>query len=193
MASEVGTICWHMPKSRKESQSLYQQPLKLEWGTPPWATDYEVVDRAILSQLAEERFVRQVQEEVLVRSPADAANYLLRHVFHPFDRFEQEELWTLLLNTRSRITHEVMVYRGTVNAVHLRPAEVFREAVRKNAVMVVIGHCHPSGDPTPSPEDVQATRQLVLAGISLGIEVLDHVVVGKQKWVSLNERGLGFG
>lgn len=182
-----------MPKSRKESQSLYQQPLKLEWGAPPWATDYEMVDRAILSQLAEERFVRQVQEEVLVRSPADAANHLLRHVFHPFDRFEQEELWTLLINTRSRITHEVMVYRGTVNAVHLRPAEVFREAVRKNAVMVVIGHCHPSGDPTPSPEDVQATRQLVLAGISLGIEVLDHVVIGKQKWVSLNERGLGFG
>ena len=67
MASEIGTICWHMPKSRRESQSLYQQPIKLEWGTPPWATDYEVVDRAILSQLAEERFVRQVQEEVLVR------------------------------------------------------------------------------------------------------------------------------
>ena len=182
-----------MPRSRKDSQSAFQMPLRLEWGASSVATGHGAVDRAILSQLASERYVRQVKEEVLVRSPADAANHLLQHVFQPFDAFEQEELWTLLLNTRNRITHEVMVYRGTVNAVHIRSAEIFKEAVRNNAVAMVVAHCHPSGDPMPSPEDVQATRLLVQAGKNLDIDILDHVVVGRGRWVSMKERGLGFG
>ena len=182
-----------MSRSRKDSQSAFQMPLRLEWGASPVASGHEAVDRAILSQLAGERYVRQVKEEVLVRSPADAANHLLQHVFQPFDTFEQEELWTLLLNTRNRITHEVMVYRGTVNAVQVRPAEIFKEAVRNNAVLMVVAHCHPSGDPTPSPDDVQATRILVQAGKNLDIELLDHVVIGRGRWVSMKERGLGFG
>lgn len=100
---------------------------------------------------------------------------------------------TLLLNTRNRMTHELMVYRSTVNAVQIRPAEIFKEAVRNNAVAIVVAHCHPSGDPTPSPEDVQATRILVQAGKNLDIDILDHVVVGRDRWVSMKERGLGFG
>jgi len=71
-------------------------------------------------------------------------------------------------------------------------AEVFREPVRRNAPAVVVVHNHPSGDPTPSPEDVRITRHLVDGGRTLDIEVLDHVIIGRARWVSLRERGLGF-
>ncbi len=138
------------------------------------------------------RFVRVVREEILVRSPFDAAQHLIDHVFTPFDAFDQEELWVLLLNTKNRITHEAMIYRGTVNSVQLRPAELFKEAVRVNAPALVLSHIHPSGQPDPSPEDVRVTADAVLAGRLLGIELLDHIIVGNGVWLSLRERGLGF-
>jgi DNA repair protein RadC len=71
-------------------------------------------------------------------------------------------------------------------------AELFREAIRQNAAAVIVAHNHPSGDPTPSNEDVAVTRQIVDAGRLLDIEVLDHLVIGQQRYVSLKERGLGF-
>ena len=138
------------------------------------------------------RFVRVVKEEVVVRSPADAAQYLLRHVYVPFDAFDQEELHVLLLNTKNRITHESMVYRGTVNSVFIRPAELFKEAVRVNAPGILLAHNHPSGSADPSPEDQRTTAAAVQAGEVLGISVLDHLVIGRGSWFSLREKGLGF-
>ncbi|MDX1520385.1 MAG: JAB domain-containing protein, partial [Anaerolineae bacterium] len=84
------------------------------------------------------------------------------------------------------------VYVGNVNSSIIRVAEVFRDAVRHNATALILAHNHPSGDPTPSPEDVNVTRSVVAAGNLLGIEVLDHLVIGHQRFVSLKERGLGF-
>jgi len=139
------------------------------------------------------RFVRQLREEIVIRSPVEAANHLLTHVFAPFEVFDQEELWLLLLNTKHRITHEAMVYRGTVNSVYIRPAELFKEAVRVNAPALLLSHCHPSGDPSPSPEDVRVTEEAVQVGKLLGIEVLDHILIGRGVWLSLREQKLGFG
>ena len=133
----------------------------------------------------------QVREEIFARTAADIASFLTTHIFTPFDHFKQEELWLLLLNTRSRITHAIMLYRGTVNMVNVRVAEMFREAVQHNATAIVVAHCHPSGDPTPSPEDVVMTRKIAEAGSLLNVDVLDHIVIGKQRWVSLRERKLG--
>jgi DNA repair protein RadC len=79
-----------------------------------------------------------------------------------------------------------------VNSSIIRVAELFREAVRENATAMIVAHNHPSGDPTPSPEDVQVTRSIVEAGSLLGVEVLDHLVIGHQRYVSLKELGLGF-
>lgn len=138
------------------------------------------------------RFLRTVREEIVVRAPADAANYLLQHVFAPFDAFEQEELWVLMLNTKNRVTHDSLVYRGQIDTVVVRIAEIFRPAVRVNARSIIVSHCHPSGDPTPSPEDVRITQDITQAGQMLGVELLDHLVVGLNRWVSLKERGLGF-
>jgi DNA repair protein RadC len=97
----------------------------------------------------------------------------------------------LLLNTKNRITHEALVYRGTVNSIYIRPAELFKEAVRVNAPALLLSHVHPSGDPTPSPEDVRVTELSVQAGKLLGIDVLDHLIIGNDVWFSLKESGFG--
>lgn len=139
------------------------------------------------------RFVRPLHEAITVRSPTEAAQHLLTRVFTPFAAFEQEELWTLLLNTKHRITHEAMIYRGTLNSLNVRLADVFKPALRYNAAYLILAHNHPSsGDPTPSPEDVQVTTEVVTIGQKLGLEVLDHLVIGQDCWISLKERGLGF-
>lgn len=93
------------------------------------------------------RFVREASEPYQVTSPTEAADYLTRHIYTPFADFDQEEMWVLLLNTKNLITHEVMVYRGTVNTAYVRTAELFKEAVRVNAPSIILSHCHPSGAP----------------------------------------------
>lgn len=138
------------------------------------------------------RFVREAKESVQIITPTIAGQYLLERVFTPFEQFDQEETWVLLLNTKHWITHDVMIYRGTVNSAIIRAAEIFKPAVRVNAQVIIMAHNHPSGDPTPSPEDVAVTRQLEQVGRHLEIQLLDHFVVGKDCWVSLKDKGLGF-
>ncbi len=123
-----------------------------------------------------------------ITSPVDVANLLMLEM----GGLEQEHLRTLLLDTKNRVMASPTVYIGNVNSSIIRVAEVFREAVRANATALIVAHNHPSGDPTPSPEDVQVTRSIVQAGSLLGVEVLDHLVIGHQRFVSLRERGLGF-
>ena len=86
----------------------------------------------------------------------------------------------------------IEVYQGSVNSSQVRVGEIFQPAVRRLASAIVVCHNHPSGDPTPSPDDVAVTRAIVQAGKLLDIELLDHLVIGQGKWVSLKERGLGF-
>ena len=80
----------------------------------------------------------------------------------------------------------------TIDATTVHPREVFREAIAERAAAIILVHNHPSGDPTPSPDDVAVTRAIVQAGKLLDVEVLDHLVIGQGRWVSLKERGLGF-
>jgi DNA repair protein RadC len=123
-----------------------------------------------------------------VRSPADLANLLMPEMAF----LEQEHLRVVLLNTKNQVLSAPEVYVGSLNTSVVRVAELFREAIRQNAAAVIVVHNHPSGDPTPSNEDVQVTRQIVEAGQLLDIDVLDHLVIGHQRYVSLKERGLGF-
>ena len=102
----------------------------------------------------------------------------------------QEQLRVLLLNTRNQVMAQRVVYQGNVNSSVVRPAEVLRAAVIENAPSIIVSHNHPSGDPTPSPEDVSITRDLAASAKLLGIDLLDHVVIGGSKFVSLKERKL---
>ncbi|UCH60481.1 MAG: DNA repair protein RadC [Anaerolineales bacterium] len=127
-------------------------------------------------------------EQPSIHSPGDAAAILQ----HPMSALEQEELWILLLDTRNRVMRTESVYRGSLNSSQVRVGELFKSAVRRNAAAVIVAHNHPSGDPTPSPDDIAVTRAIVQGGKLLDIEVLDHLVIGRGSYVSLKERGLGF-
>jgi DNA repair protein RadC len=105
---------------------------------------------------------------------------------------EQEHLRVALLNTRNRVIDIAEVCTGSLNMAAVRAADIFREAVRQNAAALILVHNHPSGDPTPSAEDVRLTAEARSAGELLDLEVLDHLVIGRGAFVSLRERGLGF-
>jgi DNA repair protein RadC len=128
------------------------------------------------------------EDRLVVRSPSDVAQLLMAEMAH----LEQENFRVLYLDTRNRLLGSETVYVGTLNASHIRVAEVFRDAVKRNCAAVIVAHNHPSGDPSPSPEDVEVTRQLIAGGNLLSIELLDHLIIGQQRFVSLRERGLGF-
>ena len=136
------------------------------------------------------RFISLAPEDrAVINSPQDVAN-LLQAEMAPL---EQEHLKVLLLNTKNQVLSVQEIYVGNVNSSVARPAEIFRPAVRDNAPSIIVVHNHPSGDPTPSPEDVNITRDLVAAGKLLSIDLLDHIVIGSGgRHVSLNERRLGF-
>ena len=127
-------------------------------------------------------------ERPVINSPGDAAAM----VQYEMSLLEQEYLKVILVDTRNRVLDIVEVYHGSVNSSQVRVAEVFRPASQRIAPAIIVAHNHPSGDPTPSPDDVAVTRAIVTAGKLLDIDVLDHLVIGGSRWVSLKERGLGF-
>jgi DNA repair protein RadC len=128
-------------------------------------------------------------ERPVVHSPADCYE-----VLNPFLAYlDHEELWVINLDTRNRIMNLVKLYQGSVNSSQVRISEVFRQAIMDNSPAILIAHNHPSGDPAPSPDDIAVTRSIFQAGKLLDIDVLDHLVVGRGRYVSLKERGLGFG
>ncbi len=127
-------------------------------------------------------------ERPQVGSPEDVANLLQIEMA----ALEQEQLRVVLLDTKHRIQGSRTVYQGSVNQAQVRVAEVFRDAVRQQATAIVAVHNHPSGDPTPSAADVSLTVELVRAGELLDIELLDHLIIGQGRWLSLKRLGLGF-
>ena len=142
----------------------------------------------LLSELAARYGVASAppRDDRTVGGPADVAAYLMPEM----GRLEQEQLRVVLLDTKNRVLRVVLVYQGTSNCTHVRLAECFREAVRAGACAIVVVHNHPSGDTTPSPEDVRLTAEAARAGELLGVEVLDHVIVGAEGFTSLRAAGL---
>ena len=129
-----------------------------------------------------------LEDHLAIRSPTDAAQMLMAEM----GDLDQEHFKELLLDTRNRVLASVTLYVGSLNAAIIRVGEVFREPVRRQSAAIIVAHNHPSGDPSPSPEDVAVTESIVEAGKLLSIELLDHLVIGRQRFVSLRERGLGF-
>lgn len=127
-------------------------------------------------------------ERYQVTSPADAAARLMVEMHG----LAQEELRVMLLDTRHRLLRIVRVYTGNVNTSLIRISEVFREPIRDNAPAIIVAHNHPTGDVTPSSDDILVTQELVRAGELLDIKVLDHLIIGQYNYLSMKERGLGF-
>src|SRR5690606_20356982 len=129
---------------------------------------------------------RAASEEAEPGSPIRGPEDVFRRIGPRLRDLPQEEFHAVLLNTRHRVLREVLVTRGILDASLIHPREVFRPAVAEGAAGVILVHNHPSGDPTPSPEDRAVTRQLARAGRAVGIPVIDHVVVGRGRWASLS-------
>jgi DNA repair protein RadC len=128
------------------------------------------------------------EERPRINSPADAAAL----VQYEMCLLEKEHLRVLLLDRRNQVLEIPEVYQGSVNSSQVRVAEILRPAIQRMASAIIVVHNHPSGDPTPSPDDVAVTRAIVQAGKLMDVECLDHLVIGQGRWVSLKERGLGF-
>ena len=165
-----------------------------KWHKPPkYQLAFDYGYRPVEAEVADGlRFTYEVKEAVKVLSPVDAGRYLLTRVFTPFEVFEQEEVWVLLLNNRQWITHQSMIYRGTINMVNMRIGEIFKPALRYNASSIVVSHCHPSGEIEPSQEDLAVTQAMRAAGKLLDVPLLDHLIIGRDCWLSLKTQGLGF-
>jgi DNA repair protein RadC len=121
------------------------------------------------------------KEKFVISSPQDVAD----QVQYQMARLEQEELWVILLDSRNQYLRIDELYRGSLNASNVRPAEIFRSGIRQNAASLIVVHNHPSGDPSPSAEDVHLTKILIDAGKMLGMPILDHVVVGEKGFISI--------
>lgn len=124
-------------------------------------------------------------DRYVIRSPEDGANYMMNDM-----RFlHQENFVCLYLNTKNQVIHRQTIFVGSLNASIVHPREVFKEAFRRSAASIICLHNHPSGDPTPSREDIEVTKRLVECGKMIGIEVLDHLIIGDNKYISMKEKG----
>ncbi|MBJ6361832.1 DNA repair protein RadC [Paenibacillus sp. GCM10012307] len=126
------------------------------------------------------------QNQQTIRSPKDAFDLL-----EPDFRHSTKEHFTcLFLNTKNRLIFKEVISIGSLNSAIVHPREVFRAAIKRCSASLICSHNHPSGDSTPSPEDIELTKRLVSAGEIVGIEVLDHIIIGESSFVSLKEQGL---
>lgn len=129
------------------------------------------------------------EDRFQIRAPADAAQLMLIEMSH----LDQEHLRVICLDTKNRVQKIQTLYVGSLNSSLLRVGEVYKEAIRLNSAAIILVHNHPSGDPTPSADDIQVTRDVYAAGKLLDIDLLDHLIIGQGQWISMRERCLGFG
>lgn len=128
------------------------------------------------------------QERPLIEKPSDAVQVVQPYLLNN----QQEQLLTVLLDTHNRLIDVERIYVGSLNTTAVRTAEVFRGAIVRACASIIVVHNHPSGNSSPSTDDVKFTSDLVQAGQLLDIIVLDHLILGEAEWTSMRERGLGF-
>lgn len=136
-------------------------------------------------ELGRRAHLAQPDERAAIRSATDAANLML-----DMSHLAQEQVRVMLLDNQQRVVATSTVYIGTVNLSIIRPSEIFREAILRNSPTIILFHNHPSGNPLPSPEDVEMTRILAQAGALLDIELADHIIIAGHDWRSLRLMGL---
>jgi DNA repair protein RadC len=184
---DVLSLAQYLLRSHGGLLGLSRAPL-VELASTKGIADAKAVTILAALELGRRLMLTEARDALQVRSPQDVASLLQIEM----GLLQQEHLKVVLLDTKNHVQGIREIYKGSVNTSQIRVAEVFRDAVRENCPAVVVAHNHPSGDPTPSPEDVRVTRELVAAGRLLDIEVLDHLVIGRNRYVSLRQKKLGF-
>lgn len=146
----------------------------------------KAIQLACLSELAKRMARARLSERTIFSSPEAIAGYFMEEMRHK----EQEELYELMMDGKNRLLHYTPLFKGTVNASLVSPREIFIEAMKHRAVTIALLHNHPSGDPSPSREDILITRRIRDTGELVGIPLLDHVIIGDTNYVSMKERGI---
>lgn len=134
-------------------------------------------------ELAKRMHSNTVLDKIEINEPQDVANYLMEKLRY----LKQEHFVALLLNTKNQIIHEQSIFIGSLNMSIVHPRDLLREAVKHSAASIVIAHNHPSGDPTPSLEDIKTTKRLLYCCDLMGIDLLDHIIIGDGEFISLFE------
>lgn len=129
---------------------------------------------------------KEIDSRYTIRSPEDAATFLMPEM----EPLTQEHFVALFLNTKNQIIHKQTIFIGSLNASIVHPRELYREAIKRSAASIICAHNHPSGSAAPSPEDIEVTLRLQEAGVIIGIELLDHVIIGNHQYISMKEQGL---
>lgn len=146
----------------------------------------KAIQISCISELAKRLARTSAQDLLSFQNPDTIAKYYMEDLRHE----KQEHMKLLMLNTKSKLIGETEISKGTVNASLITPRELFIEALQKNAVSIIIMHNHPSGDPTPSREDQLTTRRIEEAGALIGIDLLDHIIIGNNCFISFRKEGL---
>lgn len=141
---------------------------------------------ACISELSKRLAKAKANETLQFTSAMSIAKYYMEDLRHE----GQEIMKLLMLNTKARLIGETNIFKGTVNASLVSPRELFIEALQKNAVSIILLHNHPSGDPAPSREDIYLTQRIYGAGKLIGIELLDHIIIGNNRYISFAEKEL---
>ena len=128
---------------------------------------------------------KDLEERFTIRTPEDAATFLMQDM----TSLQQEHFVCLFLNVKNQVLHKQTIFVGSLNASIVHPREIFREAVKRSAASIICSHNHPSGIPTPSPEDIDVTTRLYEAGKIVGVDLLDHVIIGDHQFISMKEKG----
>lgn len=132
------------------------------------------------------RTLKAMKKDIKINSPKDLADLLMGEM----NELSQEILKVILLSTKNIIIGTKDVFKGSLNTSIVHPREIFKQAINKNSASIIICHNHPSGDPTPSKEDINITLRIKECGNIIGIQLIDHIIIGNNKFVSLKERGL---
>lgn len=179
VAEQVLTTCGGLAGLMRASHT---DLLKISGMGPTKATQIMAV-----VELAKRAMTLPAAERVIVDKAEDAARYFMDMQF-----LQQEHVRILLLDTARCVIASPTIYIGTLNTSVLRVSEIFRDAIARNSAAIILAHNHPSGDPTPSPEDLELTHTLIAAGKLLDIQLLDHLIVGNNQWISMKALGIAF-
>lgn len=146
----------------------------------------KAVQLQCIGELSRRIWKAETKDFISMSTPGTIASYYMEDMRHK----EQEELTLILLNTKNKFIKDIVLTKGTVNASLVSSREIFLEAVRYRAVYLVLLHNHPSGDPSPSKEDLSITKKIRDAGALLDIQLIDHIIIGDNSYISLKERGI---
>jgi DNA repair protein RadC len=134
-------------------------------------------------ELAIRMHTHSLEEDIFIKSPEDVSNLLMEKLRY----YQQEHFIVLYLSTKNMVIHQETMFKGSLNTSIVHPREIYKGAVKRSAAAIICVHNHPSGDPTPSKEDIEVTKRLKECGELIGVDFLDHIIIGSGKYLSLKE------